>query len=65
MIERKYKEYIMKLGEFIMGILDKLKKKEKAVLQQDLSQTERPGSVFIIHLLMKEKCEIKLQKHVF
>jgi len=41
-----------------MGLFDKFKKK-KNVLQQDLSKTEdHPGMVFVIHLLMEEKCEM-------
>lgn len=39
-----------------MGFLDRFKEKESKSLNQDLSQKEQPGSVFIIHLLMKEKC---------
>lgn len=41
-----------------MGLVDKFKKKNNKVLKQDLSKKERPGSVFVIHLLMKEKCEM-------
>ena len=41
-----------------MGILDKFNKKENNSLKQDLRQKEQPGSVFLIHLLMKEKCEM-------
>lgn len=31
---------------------------KNTILQQDLSQEERPGSIFVIQLLMKEKCEM-------
>lgn len=43
-----------------MGLFDKFKKKEKTqeVFQQDLSKKEQPGSIFIMHLLMKEKCDM-------
>lgn len=33
-----------------------MSKNENKPFQQDLSKKEQPGSVFIIHLLMKEKC---------
>ena len=39
-----------------MSILDKFRKKENNSLKQDLTQQEHPGSVFVIHLLMKETC---------
>lgn len=43
-----------------MGVFSKSKKKEKKqdVFQQDLSHEETLGSVFIMHLLMKEKCDM-------
>lgn len=41
-----------------MGIFGKFKKKEEEVLQQDLSQKDNPGGVFVIHLFMKEKCDM-------
>ncbi|MGC6174663.1 DUF4261 domain-containing protein [Lacrimispora sp. 38-1] len=41
-----------------MSILDKFRKKENSSLKQDLTKQEHPGSVFVIHLLMKEKCEM-------
>ena len=37
-----------------MSIFDKFKKQENKVLQQDLSKKEKPGMVFVMHLLMKE-----------
>jgi len=33
-------------------------KMKRKILEQDLTQKERPGSIFVIHLLMKEKCEM-------
>lgn len=48
-----------------MGLFDIFKKK-KAVLEQDTNQmAEHPGMVFVIHLLMEEKCEMpnKEQMH--
>ncbi|MBD7912506.1 MULTISPECIES: DUF4261 domain-containing protein [Clostridium] len=57
-----------------MGLFDKFKKQEKThdVFQQDLSHKESPGSVFVIHLLMREKCDMPnkeimtsvMQKHL-
>ena len=49
-----------------MGIFDKFKKnkKENKVLQQDLSNKESQSSIFVIRLLMKEKCEMP-DKEVF
>lgn len=42
-----------------MGFLDRFKKKEEKPLKQDLTQTqEQPGAVFIMHLFMREKCEM-------
>lgn len=43
-----------------MGLfgLGKEKKQEKNVMQQDLSQKEQPGSVFLMHLFMKESCKM-------
>lgn len=44
-----------------MGLLNRLKKKEKDTLKQDLtdlSRSEKPGMLFIIHLFMEEKCEM-------
>ncbi len=31
---------------------------KKEVFQQDLSKEERPGAVFVIHLLMKDSVEL-------
>ena len=42
-----------------MGLFKKKKEKEDDVLQQDLKGKEvQPGMVFLIHLLMEEKCEL-------
>lgn len=43
-----------------MGIFGsgKKEKQEKNVLQQDLSQKEQPGLVFVMHLFMKEPCKM-------
>lgn len=46
------------MGLFGFGKKEKKEKKEDKVLQQDLSQTERPGMVFMMQLLMKEACEM-------
>ena len=35
------------------------------ILKQDMSQTaDRPGMVFMIHLLMEEKCEMPEKEHI-
>ena len=41
-----------------MGLFDKFKKKEETqeVFEQDLNQQEQPGRIFVMYLLMKEKC---------
>lgn len=43
-----------------MGLfgLGKKEKKEENVIQQDLSQKEQPGSVFLMYLFMKESCKM-------
>ena len=43
-----------------MGIFGsgKKEKQEKNVIQQDLSQKEQPGLVFVMHLFMKEPCKM-------
>ena len=47
-----------------MGLFDKMKKKEK-VLQQDKSQhADHPGMIFMMHLLMDEKCEMPEKEHM-
>jgi hypothetical protein len=51
-------------GERFMSILNKSKKKENNDLKQDLRENERPGSIFLIHLLMKEKCEMPSQERM-
>lgn len=55
-----------------MGLLDKFKKKPNDVIRQDLSRITEPGEPFIMHLFMKEKCEMPdkglmldiMQKHL-
>lgn len=55
-----------------MGIFGKKKKKEEnkeedKTIQQDLNKddpTARPGGVFMVHLLMKEKCEAPDKKQL-
>jgi len=37
---------------------------EKSTLKQDLSKQETPGSVFVMHLLMKEKCSMPPREHM-
>lgn len=42
-----------------MGLFDKFKQKqEEEVVQQDLTKEETYGGPFIMHLLMKEKCQM-------
>lgn len=69
-----FRQGIVHLGGKIMGIFDKFKKtkREKEVFEQDLNRQEHPGMVFVMHLLMKEKCPIPdreqmtavMQKHL-
>lgn len=47
-----------------MGLFDKFKKKEK-VLQQDTSQhADHPGMIFMVHLLMDERCEMPKKEYM-
>lgn len=46
------------MGLFGFGKKEKKEQKEENVLQQDLSQKEQPGLVFVMHLFMKEPCEM-------
>lgn len=41
-----------------MGLFDKFKEKQEEVVKQDLSKEETYGGPFIMHLLMKEKCQM-------
>lgn len=41
-----------------MGIFDTFKKKEKDLQQDTSKKEEHPGMVFIVHLLMEDKCDM-------